>query len=690
MDLGRVTLLLRWLRHLPVAVTYAATLALVAGAGSYFGSPQLLWHEQLSTQVLAGASLMALCAELTVVVFLLTPPGPTLRVHLLAPGLVLLLFMVLGRRADSAAAGWAAIVAAAAVLGAVHVPALGQAADRFARPLAIGVWWVRDAVAMLRGRDRPSAPAPGSGHALQGLLVGLIAVIYLMAHVLPLPALMVVALGVMLLNAIWGFWAFWRPDWHVWLTLGSIGLVLVVGGLRDPSLPGLPVVELGQVVRPAPLATGTAAPQVPGLLDDAGALRAWRRAVTSATPAPVLVVVATSGGASRSALWTATVLTDLEARLPGFPSHIRLITGASGGMLGAAHYVARLGQAARDTAAERAVLVDRIARDSLTPLVRELLQVRGDRGEALQRAWENAAPELARPLADLRAGEEQGWRPSLVFAPMMVEDGRRLLISNLNLKPLTEPMAPLIDPQDKCPERPERCRLSITSLQLFEIFPDGAARVPLSAAARMSSTFPWVTSAVRLPTRPARRVVDAGYYDSYGVSLAVPWLARHADWLVQNTGGVLLLQIRDERLTPGRNNVEAGPGQASSPPFISPLSTPPEAVLKARESTTSFRNDELVQAMASSGPFAERPDFFRTAVFELGGTEPLSWYTTAASRRRITAGMGLAQGGEAQAADPCAVEWNQVTFARLCAWWRQRNGSPEMSCPDEPPIRRCR
>ena len=38
-----------------------------------------------------------------------------------------------------------------------------------------------------------------------------------------------------------------------------------------------------------------------------------------------------------------------------------------------------------------------------------------------------------RPFRELAAGEAEGWRPSLVFSPMLLEDGRRLLISNLDL-----------------------------------------------------------------------------------------------------------------------------------------------------------------------------------------------------------------------------------------------------------------
>ena len=60
---------------------------------------------------------------------------------------------------------------------------------------------------------------------------------------------------------------------------------------------------------------------------------------TSVTSKPILVVVTSSGGAVRAAIWTETVLGYLDQQIDDFPHHVRLMTGASGGMLGAARYV---------------------------------------------------------------------------------------------------------------------------------------------------------------------------------------------------------------------------------------------------------------------------------------------------------------------------------------------------------------
>src|SRR5262249_60073602 len=61
-----------------------------------------------------------------------------------------------------------------------------------------------------------------------------------------------------------------------------------------------------------------------------------------------------------------------------------------------------------------------------------------DRGRALEEAWQRPpAPSLAVPIGALREYEERGELPSLVFTPMLVEDGRRLVIGNVDLSGAT-------------------------------------------------------------------------------------------------------------------------------------------------------------------------------------------------------------------------------------------------------------
>ena len=85
-----------------------------------------------------------------------------------------------------------------------------------------------------------------------------------------------------------------------------------------------------------------------GLIDDRAALAAWHAAQGGGRPGgkPRLAVVAVSGGGIAAAVWTARSLKALEGKCDRFPAAVRVVTGASGGMLGAAAYVATLPQPA--------------------------------------------------------------------------------------------------------------------------------------------------------------------------------------------------------------------------------------------------------------------------------------------------------------------------------------------------------
>ena len=44
--------------------------------------------------------------------------------------------------------------------------------------------------------------------------------------------------------------------------------------------------------------------------------------------------------------------------------------------------------------------------------------------------------------------------------------------------------------------------------------------------------------------KPQDPRADAGYVENYGVELAVAWIEHNQEWLVENTGGVTLIEIR--------------------------------------------------------------------------------------------------------------------------------------------------
>jgi hypothetical protein len=310
-----------------------------------------------------------------------------------------------------------------------------------------------------------------------------------------------------------------------------------------------------------------------------------------------LVIVAVSGGGIRSAVWVFAVLKRLELSLAqrgiDFPSHVRIITGASGGMLGAGYYAVSLPppadrargirSAAELSLREKALAEQqrRLSRDFLTPLVRRAAlsdlpswlsprPSRYDRGRALEDAWAAALRDpddpddvaLAVDFETLSEDERSGARPSLVFTPMMVEDGRRLIISNLDLRSAISNDGYVFTHKRRSTQVWDNH--SLEAVELFRLWPAARGSFSVATAARMNASFPFFSPAISLPTRPRRRVVDAGYYDNYGVSLASSWLFSANNWgdyvEKHKFDSVLFIQIRDGVTEETRQLRKVGPG----------------------------------------------------------------------------------------------------------------------------------
>ncbi|MBV8074815.1 MAG: hypothetical protein JO284_00345 [Planctomycetaceae bacterium] len=139
----------------------------------------------------------------------------------------------------------------------------------------------------------------------------------------------------------------------------------------------------------------------------------------------------------------------------------------------------------------------------------------------------------------------------------------------------------------------------------------------------MNAAFPYVSPAPNLPTDPPRRVVDAGYYDNYGIVIACAWLRKHSDWLVRNTSGVILLQIR---AYPTTEDSPAGGPFAALGDAMQWLTTPLTGYTRANRQAMIDRNDQLIQEIRT-WLAAHDPDFpFEEIILECPETVPLSWY----------------------------------------------------------------
>jgi hypothetical protein len=662
---------LEWLGRCPLLlVLQALPVSIVWGGFEEMGLPSLFFHDVPRVTFVAAFMAAMLLGQLCFIGYLLDAdepwalaprrgkPGgmpPTIRWYLFRTGTypLWLLLLCIPSLADR---HFAFLFGVLAAVGAVLLLTRGaEWLQRWYESDRGRHRWVRlIEVTFFRRRSTHIVVL----HVLQAGLLAIFALGYLLVavhvaltgdHGWVSPAVVIcVAIG--MCGAVYGALRFFFPLHHMGALIVGGALVVFAGrGLSDVSFYD----ELSLPQPPAYASTSLASPRDAGLLADRAALDAWLARMRAEPPPgaawatrgetqlasgqtamrcepgpkPRLALVATSGGGIRAAAWTAHVLSRLQGPrgVPGFHRYVRLVTGASGGMVGAGAWVAGL---QRQGLPEDVSLPTMMQQDSLSAAAIGLLLPFGEnRGRSLEHAWvKYTGGLLGRSFEDLRAGEAEGWLPSLVYSPMLVEDGRRLLVSNLDLSVLTSSEAStlVVERNGDEPREVSRALLSLSGVQLFQLFPHKQSAFAVATAARMSASFPYVSPAGALPTSPRVRVVDAGYYDNYGVDLAVMWLHAHREWVRECTSGVVLVQIRDHLGNGRRTKLQA----AGAGGLLGGLTSPVEAVLRARESSMSFRNDELL-SLVQDELNAGEPCFFTTAIFEFSETAPLSWALTA-------------------------------------------------------------
>lgn len=296
-------------------------------------------------------------------------------------------------------------------------------------------------------------------------------------------------------------------------------------------------------------------------------LDAWKK--KQKEEKPLMFIVNTSGGGNRSATFTLNVLQRLDSLTRGSLMHRTiLITGASGGMLGATYFRALDQQRAKGLPMNPRdpKYLDDIAGDLLNPLfssfvARDLAapaqkfavgnyQYIKDRGYAFeQKLNDNTRGLLNKRFAELYEDEKKARIPLMIFNSVISQDGRKLMIST---QPLRFLMRPFIDTQTARSVDPDA-----VDYQTF-FARQNPMNLRLLTAMRMNATFPYVLPNVWLPTKPVVDVMDAGLRDNFGQETAVRFIQTFRDWIKENTAGVVLIQIRDRKTGGWENPFEAG------------------------------------------------------------------------------------------------------------------------------------
>jgi len=283
-------------------------------------------------------------------------------------------------------------------------------------------------------------------------------------------------------------------------------------------------------------------------------LENWKRKQDN--PRPLLIVLNTSGGGHRSATFTFSMLQHLDSITNGqIMNKIFLISGASGGMIGATYFreLYLQKQKGKNIYLQDHKYVEDIAGDVLNPVfssfvARDLIAPAQkfkvgnhsyvkDRGYAFEEKLNmNTRGFLNKQIRDYADDEKKANIPLMFYNSVVTRDSRKLIIST---QPVSFMMQGWQDSTRIAAPDPD-----VIDFSAFFQKQD-AQNLRILTALRMNATFPIVLPNVWLPSNPVIDVMDAGLRDNYGQETTLRFLEAFDDWIRENTSGVLLIQMRD-------------------------------------------------------------------------------------------------------------------------------------------------
>ncbi|OYX97472.1 MAG: hypothetical protein B7Y80_19615 [Hyphomicrobium sp. 32-62-53] len=490
-------------------------------------------------------------------------------------------------------------------------------------------------------------------------------------------------------------WFIARAPATVFVTVLAGLCIARIWSLQLPVTPGnssLVAVENTPLTRAASsdCSTNQTPASLPLVFSPDCALDAWKASKAADEPAKLVVVMA-SGGAYRAGFWVANILDTLvELSKPGEPldgfiRDIRVLTGASGGMVASAYFTALMPEISDQRPIETAMVADILSGrddpqlissipervlagdvDSLTPVIRRffksdlpgvLLGDRGsiDRGRELELSWTTLNRFSFRELATL---EQKGKRPSIILTPTVADLGIPLFITNLALLPLAA------EPSNITP--------------LFNNLPLQQLHLRLATAVRANATFPLITPAMPIDAAALGSakggqvdLVDAGYLDNRGLDAALAYLlqTRVVDWVKRNNVEVIILDINawpeEDTLIAGRAAISTG-----YLPSLDAFRVPGTAIMRAR-SRNELTRDQMAKALLAQA-YAKAGNVTPVRWISFRNTQEIgmSWYITHNERKNLRR-------------EVCQAH-NRNAFTQLAIAWKNRNTAPIKLPCDEP------
>jgi hypothetical protein len=309
-------------------------------------------------------------------------------------------------------------------------------------------------------------------------------------------------------------------------------------------------------------------------------LKNWRKKFPD-NAKPKMIFLGVSGGGKRAALWTFTALQTADSLTQGkLLNNSILITGASGGLIGASYYrELKLREKKGDPVKPYADSHRKnISSDNLNPLIFSMLandlfvgftkfEYAGnlylkDRAYTFERQLNQITQNfMDKPISAYNSYELQAIIPMMIFTPTIVNDGRKLYIAS-------RPVSFMNYEITNFPTYQSNKFSGVDFHRLFQ--KNGADSLRFLSALRMCATFPYITPNTTLPTEPSIFIMDAGISDNFGLSDAVRFLYTYKDWIAENTSGIVFVSIRD---SPKLGAITARAGQSIIDAFTQPISS---------------------------------------------------------------------------------------------------------------------
>ncbi|WP_143960456.1 patatin-like phospholipase family protein [Litoribacter populi] len=373
---------------------------------------------------------------------------------------------------------------------------------------------------------------------------------------------------------------------------------------------------------------------------------------------PKMVMVATSGGGQRAALWTVNVLQHIHTRTKGkLFERTRLISGASGGIIGAGFFRELYLRSLEDPTLDITDFsyLQQISSDNLNPIIFTLLvndllirnryfdyngrRYLQDRGYAFESQLNiNTKGILDKPIREYEQPERDALIPMMPVTPLIINDARKLFISPHSMSYMGISMG-----------RADGWREKSQGIDFKRFYAShDADNLRFISALRMGATFPFITPNIQLPSDPQMEIMDAGLSDNFGVQDAMRFLYVFNDWISENTSGVVLVSIRDsEKFTEIETKLP--------PSILQKLITPLKNIYINWDNVQTLHNEVLYNYMKeilevemdrvefeySTRSFVEEREGFLDAREEVKQEEvdiqraSLNWRLTAREKRSI-------------------------------------------------------